>query len=116
MRKHQRTFRLSAVALAAALLAASACGGPQAADSDPRRALYRRHCAACHGPDGQGGLAGAVRVPSLKEGPALSYNDLQLAEQIANGKGVMPPFKLTLTDTQIATLARFVREEIQGRK
>jgi mono/diheme cytochrome c family protein len=104
---------------AGAVLLAAGCGGGRpgaSADGDPRRALYNRQCAACHGPDGRGGQVGQQRVPSLKEGRALAYTDRQLFEQISEGRGAMPPFKYTLTDEQINTLARFLREEIQGRK
>jgi mono/diheme cytochrome c family protein len=106
------------VALAASLLAAGGCGrgGTAGAGEDPSRALYRRHCAACHGPDGAGGQVGQVNVPSLKEGRVVEYTDQQLFEQIYHGRGAMPPFKYTLTDEQISTLARFVREDIQGRR
>lgn len=106
------------LAAAATLLSAGGCGRSETAatDSDPTRTLYRRHCAACHGPDGAGGQVGTLRVPSLREGRALEYDDRQLFEQISKGRGGMPPFHYTLTDEQIATLARFVREEIQGRK
>jgi mono/diheme cytochrome c family protein len=110
--------RLVFVGAAAALLFLAACGGRReaAADSDPTRTLFRRHCAACHGPDGQGGQVGQLRVPSLKEGRALTYTDQQFFQQISEGRANMPPFKYTLTDEQMRALARFVREEIQGRK
>ena len=114
--------RIGPAALACAALAASfllgGCGRREtaAADADPTRALYRRHCAACHGPDGAGGQVGTLRVPSLREGRALGHTDRQLFEQIYKGKGGMPPFSHTLTDEQISALARFVREDIQGRR
>ncbi|MDQ3803124.1 MAG: cytochrome c [Acidobacteriota bacterium] len=115
----QRTGRAALVsaAVAASLLLAG-CGRREtaAADADPTRNLYRRHCAACHGPDGAGGQVGALRVPSLKEKAALAYTDEQLFEQIYKGRGGMPPFHYTLTDEQIRQLARFVREDIQGRR
>ena len=108
----------AAVALGASLLSAGGCGRGETAGAgdDPMRALYSRHCAACHAPDGAGAQVGALRVPSLKEGRVLEYTDQQLFEQIYNGRGSMPPFKYTLTDEQMRALARFVREDIQGRK
>lgn len=109
----------AATFVAASLLFAGGCGGRRetaAADADPTRTLFRRHCAACHGPDGAGGQVGTLRVPSLKEGRALEYTQQQLFEQISKGRGGMPPFSYTLTDEQIDELARFVREEIQGRR
>jgi len=108
------------VVVSATGLWAAGCGGAggtSAADESPVRTLYRRHCAACHGPDGEGGQVGTLNVPSLRDRRALEYNDQQLFDQIYKGSGRgMPPFSYTLTDEQIRLLARFVREEIQGRK
>lgn len=116
--------RLGGSALAFAALAvlifAGACGGTKGrptAGEGPARTLFRRHCAACHGPDGSGGQVGTLSVPSLREPHALQYTDQQLFEQISKGspRG-MPAFSYTLTDEEMRLLARFVREEIQGRK
>ncbi|HWS54981.1 MAG TPA: cytochrome c [Pyrinomonadaceae bacterium] len=96
-------------------MSAVGCGRGGAGES-PTRSLYRRNCAACHGPDGAGAQVGALTVPSLKQGRALEYTDQQLFEQIFHGRGGMPPFKYTLTDEQMRALARFVREDIQGRR
>ena len=110
----------SFAAALAALLLCVGCVAPKgttAADESPARALFRRHCAACHGPEGAGGEVGTLRVPSLREGRALQYTDQQFFEQISKGSSRgMPAFSYTLTDEQIRLLARFVREEIQGRK
>ncbi len=114
------TSRVAVYAAAlSALLFAGGCGGTAgspAAGEGRAPTLFRRHCAACHGPDGTGGQVGALNVPSLRERPAADYTDQQLFEQIYKGRGGMPPFSYTLTDEEIRLLARFVREEIQGRK
>lgn len=115
-RTRQSTAAGLAAAAAALLLLAAGCGPGGADAGDPTRTLYRRHCAACHGPDGAGGQVGQLHVPSLREGRAHGYTEQQLFEQIYAGRGGMPPFKYTLTDEQMRALARFVREEIQGRR
>lgn len=104
------------IVLLAALCAG--CGAPAGtAGESPARTLYRRHCAACHGPDGAGGQVGTLTVPTLREGHAAGYTDQRLYEQIYKGSSRgMPAFSYTLTDEQMRLLARFVRQEIQGRK
>jgi mono/diheme cytochrome c family protein len=118
-RERTRRAAFACVALAA-LVGAAGCGakgGGPAAGESPARTLFRRHCAACHGPDGTGGQVGALSVPSLRDKPAAERTDQQLFDQIYKGSARgMPPFSYTLTDEEIRTLARFVREEIQGRK
>ena len=111
---------LASVVLAA-LTAAAGCGAPgggaPAAAESRSHTLFRRHCAACHGPDGGGGQVGTLNVPSLREPHALQYTEQQIFDQISKGSSRgMPPFSYTLTDEEIRLLARFVREEIQGRK
>jgi cytochrome c oxidase cbb3-type subunit 3 len=119
-RTRTRTNRAAFVCAAlASLVFAGGCGGTRggpAAGEGPAHTLFRRHCAACHGPDGTGGQVGTLNVPSLRAQPAAEYTDQQLFEQIYKGRGGMPPFSYTLTDEEIRLLARFVREEIQGRR
>ena len=112
--------RLAAVcALSLALLAAG-CGGTKgspAAVESRAQTLFRRNCASCHGPEGTGGQVGTLTVPSLRERPAVERTEEQLFEQISRGSSRgMPPFSYTLTDDEMRALARFVREEIQGKK
>jgi cytochrome c oxidase cbb3-type subunit 3 len=111
------TCAAAACALLVALLPAG-CGGTKgAAVEGPDQTLFRRHCAACHGPDGSGGQVGQLSVPSLRQRPATERTEAQLFEQISKGSSRgMPPFSYTLTDEEMRRLARFVREEIQRRK
>ena len=90
---------------------------------DAGQALYRDHCAACHGAQGEGGvLADGRRVI-----PPLAGNRTVTQEPPANlvraiavgGFGVptagnprpfsMPPFAQVLTEAQIADLATYLR-------
>lgn len=92
---------------------ASAARKTKAADA---RELYARNCATCHGPEGEGKQVGTLRVPALSEGRAAEDPDARLLSQIHDGGNGMPPFKFTLTDDEIQSLLRFVREEIQKKQ
>ena len=78
----------------------------RAADS----AAYRTKCAMCHGPDGSGSAVGkSMNVPDLRSPVVQKMSDAQLAQIISDGKGGMPPFKGSLSETQIHALVRYVR-------
>jgi mono/diheme cytochrome c family protein len=83
------------------------------------RANYAKHCSACHGQEGKGGLVKVedvkLKVPSLKEGHALKHLDEDLVDQIRNGGDGMPKFKDKLSPDEINALVRFVRHEFQGK-
>jgi len=98
--------------------AASPSIAPSAAN--PRAAgLYRAHCAACHGEQGQG-QAGAY--PPLAGNRAVVRADVGnlLRSVLHGGYGLstagqpaphgMPPFMQTLRDEEIAVLATFIRQ------
>ncbi len=71
------------------------------------RAVYAKHCAACHGRSGGGGQG-----PRLNNGAVVgAYPDIddQVAV-VADGKGTMPSFAERLTDRQIAAVTRYTRE------
>ncbi|HYN83665.1 MAG TPA: cytochrome c [Pyrinomonadaceae bacterium] len=111
---------------AAASSNASATPAPAAraaATPDPSaaaRGTFSAACQRCHRPDGAGGPAEddkgkKFRVPSLREGHAVTHTDEQLADKIANGDDEMPAFKNRLSPEQISELVRFIRSEFQGR-
>ncbi len=68
--------------------------------------LYQRHCAACHGQRGAGG----VGVPLALESFQSSITDRYLFKTIRNGRPgrVMPAFK-RMSDAQIRAIVRYVR-------
>jgi len=53
------------------------------------RANYAKHCSACPGDEGKGGLVKVdnvkLKVPSLREGHALHHPDEKFVKQITNG-------------------------------
>jgi len=83
------------------------------------RANYAKHCSACHGDDGKGGLVKVedkkLKVPSLREGHALHHPDADFVKQITNGGGGMPKFKDKLAPEEINAMVRFIRHEFQGK-
>jgi mono/diheme cytochrome c family protein len=83
------------------------------------RANYAKHCSACHGDEGKGGLVKVekvrLKVPSLREGHATEHADEKLVKQITNGGDGMPKFKDKLSPEEINAMVRFVRHEFQGK-
>jgi mono/diheme cytochrome c family protein len=83
------------------------------------RANYAKHCSACHGDEGKGGLVKVedvrLKVPSLREGHATMHPDEKLVKQIMNGGDGMPKFKDKLSPEEINAMVRFVRHEFQGK-
>lgn len=83
------------------------------------RANYAKHCSACHGQEGKGGLVKVedvkLKVPSLREGHALKHLDEDFVDQIKNGGDGMPKFKDKLSPEEINAMVRFVRHEFQGK-
>jgi mono/diheme cytochrome c family protein len=83
------------------------------------RANYAKHCSACHGDEGKGGLVKVegtkLKVPSLREGHALHHPDEKFVKQITEGGDGMPKFKDKLSPDEINAMVRFVHHEFQGK-
>ena len=83
------------------------------------RVNYAKHCVACHGAEGEGGVKTVdekkLKVPSLSTGHALKHKDEDFVEQIMKGGDGMPEFKDKLSPDEINLLVRFVRHEFQGK-
>jgi len=86
------------------------------------QALYKDHCAACHGDDGQGGAGpnGVVYAPLAGNRKVLLETPANLIHIVVNGGFPpttagdprpygMPPFGPSLKDEEIAVLASYVR-------
>lgn len=73
--------------------------------------LYQRHCAACHGVSGQGGVGIPLSLPDF----LAHASDQYLGTTIRKGRPgrVMPAFQ-TLSDAQLAAIIRHMRSW-QGR-
>jgi|SRR5882672_6792871 len=83
------------------------------------RANYAKHCSACHGDEGKGGLVKVdnvkLKVPNLTEGHALKHLDEDFVDQITKGGDGMPKFKDKLSPEEINAMVRFIRHEFQGK-
>lgn len=68
--------------------------------------LYERHCSACHGLDGQGGVGIPLALPSFQ----AAVSDDFLFSTIRHGRPgrVMPSFK-TLSDAQVRAIINHLR-------
>lgn len=68
--------------------------------------LFARHCAACHGLDGEGGVGVPLALPSF----LANVSDEFLFKTIRNGRPgrVMPAFR-TLSDAQISAIVGHIR-------
>lgn len=87
------TFRQAAVA--------QKKGGAKASSG---AALYQQHCAKCHGADGKG--IESLQPPDLTR---ANGSDKQYLDAITNGRGMMPPYKGTLSQAQMQALLRHIR-------
>jgi cytochrome c oxidase cbb3-type subunit 3 len=92
------------------LLWFSLAAAPVAAAPDGAN-LYSRHCAACHGLDGSGGVGVPLALPAFLD----SVPDDYLIKTIRNGRPgrVMPAFT-TLTDAQVRAIVQHIRGWSKG--
>lgn len=89
------------------LLLASGLAAPAHAVNLARgQQLYNMHCAACHGPRGEGVVPEA---PKFRQGERLEQPDMMLLQSVKSGKKTMPPFFGILQDAQILDVLAYVR-------
>ncbi|QSX37721.1 c-type cytochrome [Shewanella sedimentimangrovi] len=69
--------------------------------------LYQRHCAQCHGSDGEPVMPGAANF-NLQQG--LNQSPKALALRIENGKRSCPPFAGILNEQQLYDLVSHLRK------
>jgi cytochrome c6 len=96
---------LSRVLIVGTLLA-TASSLAVAANIAQGQQLYGMHCAACHGPRGEGVVPEA---PKFRMGERLDQPDIVLMQSVKSGKKTMPPFFGILQDAQILDVLAFVR-------
>jgi mono/diheme cytochrome c family protein len=106
-------YKLGAVALLPLFLfAISHTTAAQTAKTDEGQKLYDTNCAKCHGPDGTGStvVGKAVGAKDLGGAESKKLTNAEIAAQIDQGKGNMPPFGGTLNKAQIDSLIPVIRE------
>ena len=92
--------------LIAVLLASVVAESAVAVNMVQGQQIYNMHCAACHGPRGEGVMPEA---PKFRMGERLDQPDMVLLQSVKSGKKAMPPFFGILQDTQILDVLAFVR-------
>jgi mono/diheme cytochrome c family protein len=71
--------------------------------------LFKKHCARCHGAQGNGGQRmGIGQIPSLKSPAIKKMSHEQLQGIIMNGKGRMPAMKTVVPAEDLPALVRFI--------
>ena len=87
-------------------------GASQAADIKQGEKLYRQHCAACHGYDGNGGVGVPLTLPDFQ----YSVTNKYLKTTIRNGRPgrVMPAFS-SLSNKEIKALIQYIRQWAPGK-
>jgi mono/diheme cytochrome c family protein len=92
--------------------AAFAAGGDAAAGKD----LFKKRCAACHGPEGNGSEAVAkmmkVTIPPLPSKAVQALSDADLTKVINEGKGKMTAVK-GLSAAEVTNVIAFIRSIAQ---
>jgi mono/diheme cytochrome c family protein len=84
----------------------------QSGKSEAGQKLYEQNCAKCHGPDGSGNtsIGKAVGAKDLRSAEARKLTEAEIATQIEQGKGNMPPFSGILNKAQISEIVPYVHE------
>lgn len=70
--------------------------------------LFAEHCAACHGPAGQGGFG-----PRLA-GSSRAANENNVSDAVRFGRGAMPGFAPVLSSEELTALIDYVTRELAG--
>ena len=107
-----RAIRVGIVTVSAsAMMFLAVAGSASAAGAaDTGKSLFDSNCTVCHGEDGRGSATGkALNAPDLHSSAVQKLTNAQIAAQIENGKGNMPPFKSTLNSAQVKLLVAYVR-------
>jgi mono/diheme cytochrome c family protein len=120
MREVMKSF----VIAVCSILVFSACGkndsGPQGIKIKKsgryEATIFRQNCAICHGPEAFGKTIDGKVIPSLRFGEPAKRSEEEIYLQIANGKLPMPPFRGVLTESEMRKMAKFIKEDVQGRK
>lgn len=94
------------VAQGAVLVALNLVLSAHAADVGNGAALYRQHCAGCHGGDGRPVMPSA---PDFSRPTTLLKPDLVLLNAVRAGKGAMPAFQGQLRDREILDVVAHLR-------
>lgn len=103
---------LMATGMLAALPPALAGLPAAAGNAKTGKAVYEKHCAVCHGPNGEGKEAIAkmykVTMPAFSSKAVQSKSDAEIKKVVTEGYGKMKPMK-GLSPTEISDLVAYIR-------
>jgi len=77
-----------------------------ASDVGNGRQIYQRHCAMCHGQNGDSVMAGAA---NFNQGEGLFQSDHSLLKRIKSGKNSCPAYRGILREQEIFDVIAFIR-------
>jgi mono/diheme cytochrome c family protein len=101
------------------LIGTSLATPPPIAEQDQGRAIYERHCADCHGPEGRGDGKQAIslspRPGNLVSAQTSAKSDQELLKIIANGKPrtAMTGWNERLSDEEQRAVLAYIRSLVQ---
>lgn len=107
MRARHGPMRRSCILLLAMV---TACSVARPAEDASGEEIYAALCANCHGSQLEGGLAPALGPGSNSAGRPDDFLEIS----ITHGRGRMPSFESSLSDSQVRLLVDYVRER-QGK-
>lgn len=82
---------------------------PDAVTPDQAEALYVTHCVNCHARDGSGAVG-----PPIADGIAnQKYTREEMIAQVRDGQGAMPPFSDRLSESEMAAIVDYVRNDLK---
>ena len=105
-------YALGCATLAIFLISGTALAASPGSERAESQALYKQHCAMCHGHDGKGNTPVGKKfdIPDLLAPAAQKKTDAELQEIIDNGKQKMPAFKTKLKPERVEDLVTYIRE------
>lgn len=116
MPRPRRPVAIALLAVAAPLVAACSSGGAVADDADIEARVaaadlavgaevYGDICAACHGPEGQGGIGAELT------GVAERISVTETHQVVTDGRGRMPAWGNRLDADEVDAVVAYVREQ-----
>ena len=95
------------ITLATAILLTAAITVPAgASDINKGRTAYKKHCAICHGANGQPSMAGAA---DFSRGEGLMKSDRDLVKRIEKGNRACPAYRGILSQQEILNVIAYTR-------
>lgn len=98
--------RIKACTMAVFLLSAAFAPPVMCADLARGAELYQRHCANCHGPNGDSTWPGA---PNIARREGMMQTDMALLQKLRVGRGAKPGFQGIMSDPDILSVIAYSR-------